>query len=142
MPRSLRLYRKGRVLASRDWPQLHLNDWAIVDQHSSRCYPSLAKNRQGAGHPARRGSVYHQRELVATQKPMTKPPKPPKTDEQREAERRRRGFADKLELIVENLGEDDFVSAVKGYKPDITKEELQEWIMRFRAAVREKRGLS
>ena len=56
-------------------------------------------------------------------------------------ERRQREFADKLELIVENLGEDDFVSAVKGYKPDITKEELQEWIMRFRDAVREKRGL-
>lgn len=51
------------------------------------------------------------------------------------------GTADKLELIVENLGEDEFVSAVKGYKPDITKEELQEWVMRFRAAVREKRGL-
>jgi hypothetical protein len=32
------------------------------------------------------------------------------------------------------------VSAVKGYKPDIRKEELQEWVMRFRAAVREKRG--
>jgi len=79
--------------------------------------------------------------MARKQKPMTKPPKPPKTDEQREAERRRREFADKLELIVENLGEDDFVSAVKGYKPDITKEELQEWVMRFRAAVREKRGL-
>jgi hypothetical protein len=77
----------------------------------------------------------------AEQKSMAKPPRPPKTDEQREAERRRREFADKLELIVENLGEDDFVSAVKGYKPDITTEELQEWIMRFRAAVREKRGL-
>jgi hypothetical protein len=50
-------------------------------------------------------------------------------------------FANKLELIVENLEEDDFVSAVKGYRPDITKEELQEWVMRFRAAVREKRGL-
>jgi hypothetical protein len=34
-------------------------------------------------------------------------------------------FAGKPELIVENLGEDDFVSAVKGYKPDIAKEELQ-----------------
>jgi hypothetical protein len=72
---------------------------------------------------------------------VTKNPRPPKADEQREAERRRRQFADKLELIVENLGEDDFVSAVKGYKSDITKEELQEWIMRSRAAVREKRGL-
>jgi hypothetical protein len=72
---------------------------------------------------------------------MTKNPKPPKTSEQREAEKRRREFADKLELIAEYLGEDDFVSAVKGYKPDVTKEELQEWVMLFRAAVREKRGL-
>jgi hypothetical protein len=50
-------------------------------------------------------------------------------------------LADKLELIAEYLGEDDFVSAVKGYKPDMTKQGLQEWIMLFRAAVREKRGL-
>jgi len=72
---------------------------------------------------------------------MAKNRKPPKTDEQRERERRRREFAKKLELIAEYLGEDDFVSAVKGYKPDVTKEELQEWVMLFRAAVREKRGL-
>ena len=62
---------------------------------------------------------------------MAKPPRPLKSDEQREAERRRKEFADKLELIVENLGEDNFVSAVKGYKPDITKEELQEWLCGF-----------
>ncbi len=72
---------------------------------------------------------------------MARTPKPPKTDEQREEERRRKNFADKLELIAEYLGEDDFVSAAKGYKPDMTKGELQEWIMLFRAAVREKRGL-
>jgi hypothetical protein len=72
---------------------------------------------------------------------MTRKAKPPKTDEQREAERRRKEFADKLELIAEYLGEDDFVSAVKGYKPDMTKEELQEWLTLFRAAVREKRWL-
>ena len=72
---------------------------------------------------------------------MTRNPKPPKTDEQRDAEKRRKDFADKLDLIAEYLGEDDFVSAVKGYKPDVTKEELQEWIMLFRDAVREKRGL-
>jgi hypothetical protein len=72
---------------------------------------------------------------------MARNPKPPKTDEQREAKKRRREFADKLELIAEYLGEDDFVSAVKGYKPDVTKDELQEWVMLFRAAVREKRGL-
>jgi len=45
---------------------------------------------------------------------MAKNRKPPKTDEQRERERRRREFAKKLELIAEYLGEDDFVSAVKG----------------------------
>jgi len=73
---------------------------------------------------------------------MPRTSKPPKTDEQREAEKRRREFADKLELIAEYLGEDDFVSAVKGYKPDATTEELQEWVMLFRAARREKRGLS
>ena len=72
---------------------------------------------------------------------MAKNRKPPKTDEQRERERRRREFAKKLELIAEYLGEDDFVSAVKGYKPDVTKDELREWVMLFRAAVREKRGL-
>jgi len=67
--------------------------------------------------------------------------KPPKSDQQRAAERRRKEFADKLELIAEYLGEDDFVTAVKAYKLDIKKDELQEWIMLFRAAVREKRGL-
>ena len=45
---------------------------------------------------------------------MTRPPKRPKSDEQRELEKRRKAFADKLELIAEYLGEDDFVSAVKG----------------------------
>jgi len=71
-----------------------------------------------------------------------RPKSPQKRGRQwRQRTRRRKEFADKLELIAEYLGEDDFVSAVKGYKPDITKEELQEWIMLFRAAVREKRGL-
>jgi len=56
---------------------------------------------------------------------MTKGSEPPKTGEQRDAERRPKEFADKLELIVEHLGEDDFVSAVRGYRPDITKEELK-----------------
>ena len=41
--------------------------------------------------------------------------KPSKSDEQREAE--------------------------KAYKPDVTKDELRERVMLFRAAVREKRGL-
>jgi hypothetical protein len=67
--------------------------------------------------------------------------KPPKSSEQREAEKRRKVLADKLGLIAEYLGEADFVSAVKGYKPEVTKEELQEWIMLFRDVIREKRGL-
>jgi len=31
---------------------------------------------------------------------------------------------------------------VKAYKPEVGKDELRELIMQFRAAVREKRGLS
>ncbi len=72
---------------------------------------------------------------------MTKSPRPPRPTNNAKQKSVGWQFADKLEPIVEHLGEDDFVSAVKGYKPDVTKEELQEWIMRFRAAVREKRGL-
>jgi hypothetical protein len=33
------------------------------------------------------------------------------------------------------------LSPVKNFKPDIAPEELRTWIMRFRDAVREKRGL-
>src|SRR5271165_4753011 len=44
-------YRQGRVLSSHGWSQLFLHDCVIVDPHSSRCYPPLARNRQGAGHP-------------------------------------------------------------------------------------------
>jgi hypothetical protein len=72
---------------------------------------------------------------------MARTPKPPKTDEQQAEERRRRNFAEELDLIAEYLGEEDFVAAVKGYKPDVSREELQEWIRLFRDVVREKRGL-
>ena len=37
--------------------------------------------------------------------------------------------------------DDDFIAALKNYKPDIGKEELQDSIMQFRVYVREKRGL-
>jgi hypothetical protein len=37
--------------------------------------------------------------------------------------------------------EEDFVAAVESYKPAIGKAELKDWIMRFRGARREKRGL-
>lgn len=36
---------------------------------------------------------------------------------------------------------EDFVAAVKTYKPEIGNAELKAWIMRFRAGRREKRGL-
>jgi hypothetical protein len=52
VPRSLRLYRKGRALQSPQVVSLSLHGRAIVDRDSSRCYPPLAKNRQGARHPA------------------------------------------------------------------------------------------
>lgn len=55
--------------------------------------------------------------------------------------RRKRELARKLADAVEFGTEEDFVAAVKNFKPDIAQEELRTWIMRFRDAVREKRGL-
>jgi hypothetical protein len=55
--------------------------------------------------------------------------------------RRKRRLAEKLAFAVECGTEDEFVTAVKEFKSDISKEELKEWIMRFRDARREKRGL-
>jgi hypothetical protein len=67
--------------------------------------------------------------------------KPPK-DSQAEAEsQRRKELQRKLADIVEYGTEEDFVAALKAYKPDASGEYLREMIMRFRAAVREKRGL-
>jgi hypothetical protein len=68
-----------------------------------------------------------------------KPPKSDRTDA--EAVRREREFQRDLRDILEFGTEDDFVAALKDYKPDIGKEELQESIMQFRVYVREKRGL-
>jgi undecaprenyl pyrophosphate synthase len=68
-----------------------------------------------------------------------KPPKEGRTDA--EALRRKRELAEKLAFAVEYGTEEEFVAAVKKFKPDVGKEELKGWIMRFRAAVREKRGL-
>ena len=48
----------------------------------------------------------------------------------------RRGLPD----ILEYGTEEDFVELVKKWINDITPEDLKEWIMLFRAAVREKRG--
>jgi hypothetical protein len=58
-----------------------------------------------------------------------------------EAVRREREFQRDLRDILEYGTEDDLVAALKNYKPDIGKEELQESIMQFRVYVREKRGL-
>jgi hypothetical protein len=68
--------------------------------------------------------------------------KPPKEDRiDAEALCRKRELAEKLADAVEYGREDDFVAAVKKFKPDVGKEELQGWIMRFHDARREKRGL-
>ncbi|HLW85144.1 MAG TPA: hypothetical protein VKR60_08020 [Candidatus Sulfotelmatobacter sp.] len=68
-----------------------------------------------------------------------KPRKEDRTDA--EAVRREQQFQQDLSDILEYGTEDDFVAALKNYKPDIGKEELQESIMQFRVYVREKRGL-
>ena len=68
-----------------------------------------------------------------------KPRKEDRTDA--DAIRREREFQQDLRDILEYGTEDDFVAALKNYKPDIGKEELRESIMQFRVYVREKRGL-
>ena len=69
-----------------------------------------------------------------------KPPREDRTDAY--AIRRKDELRQKLLDIVEYGTEEDFVIAVKTYKPDIEREELRVLIMQFRDAVREKRGLS
>jgi hypothetical protein len=68
-----------------------------------------------------------------------KPPKEDRTDA--EAVRREREFQQDLRDILEYGTEEDFVAALKNYKPDIGKEEIQDSIMQFRVYAREKRGL-
>jgi hypothetical protein len=68
-----------------------------------------------------------------------KPPKEDRTDA--DAVRREREFQQDLSDILEYGTEDDFVMALKNYKPDIGKEEFRQSIMQFRVYVREKRGL-
>ncbi|MGA2390082.1 MAG: hypothetical protein ABSF97_14025 [Candidatus Sulfotelmatobacter sp.] len=55
--------------------------------------------------------------------------------------RRKKELAEKLAFAVEYGTEEEFVAEVKKFKPDVGKEELKVWIMRFRDARREKRGL-
>ena len=68
-----------------------------------------------------------------------KPTKAERTDA--EAIRRKKELAGKLAFAVEYGTEEEFVAEVKKFKPDVGKEELKVWIMRFRDARREKRGL-
>jgi hypothetical protein len=68
-----------------------------------------------------------------------KPRREDRTDA--DAVRREREFQQDLSDILEYGTEDDFVVALKNYKPDIGKEELQASIMQFRVYLREKRGL-
>ncbi len=68
-----------------------------------------------------------------------KPPKEDRTDA--EALRRKKELAEKLAFAVDYGTEDEFVVAVKKFKPDVGKEELKAWIMRFHDARRAKRGL-
>ena len=68
-----------------------------------------------------------------------KPPQEQRTDA--ETVRRKRELAEKLSFAVEYGTEDEFVAAVKKFKPEVGKEELKLWIKRFHDARREKRGL-
>jgi hypothetical protein len=68
-----------------------------------------------------------------------KPPKEQRIDA--ELVRRKKNLAEKLDFALEYGTEEEFVAAVKAFKPDAGKEELKAWIMRFRDARREKRGL-
>ena len=68
-----------------------------------------------------------------------RPPKSERIDA--EMVRRKRELAEKLAFAVEYGTEEEFVAAVKKFKPDVGKEELKTWIMRFHDARRAKRGL-
>lgn len=68
-----------------------------------------------------------------------KPPKSERTDA--EALRRKKELAEKIPFLLEYGTEEEFVAEVKRFKPDVGKEELKDWITRFHAARREKRGL-
>ena len=68
-----------------------------------------------------------------------KPPKDQRTDA--EMVRRKKERAEKLAFAVEYGTDEEFVAAVKKFKPDVGNEELKAWIMWFHDARREKRGL-
>jgi undecaprenyl pyrophosphate synthase len=68
-----------------------------------------------------------------------KPPIEDRTDA--ELIRRKKKLAEKLAFAVEYGTEEEFIAAVREFKPDVGKEELKAWLMQFRDARREKRGL-
>jgi hypothetical protein len=68
-----------------------------------------------------------------------KPPKSERTDA--ELLRQKKELAENLDFAVEYGTEDEFVAAVKEFKPDAGKEELKNWIKLYHAARRAKRGL-
>ncbi len=68
-----------------------------------------------------------------------KPSREQRTDA--EAIRRKRELAEKLAFAVDYGTEEEFVAAVKKFKPDAGKEELKTWIKRFHDARCAKRGL-
>lgn len=68
-----------------------------------------------------------------------KPPIEERTDAA--VTRSKRELAGKLADAVEYGSEEDFVAAVKKFKPGVGREELKGWITRFHDARREKRGL-
>jgi len=68
-----------------------------------------------------------------------KPSREDRTDA--EVIRRKRELAEKLAFAVEYGTEEEFVAAVKKFKPSVGREELKAWITRFHEARREKRGL-
>ena len=49
---------------------------------------------------------------------------------------------ERLAELLDYGTEEDFVVAVKTWKPGVTPDELKDWIRRFHSARSEKRGLS
>jgi hypothetical protein len=77
--------------------------------------------------------------LVGTiYKSMRKPPQKSLDQNKIQAQKEAREIV--LDLL-ESGDEDAFVSAVKRWKPDLTPEELRQFISLFRDAMRERRGL-
>ena len=68
-----------------------------------------------------------------------KPPLEERTDA--ELVCRKKELKEKLDFAVAYGTEEEFVAAVKEFRPNVGKDELKALIMQFHAARREKRGL-